>query len=140
MKKTIIVFICLFLFFCLNEEENNYGSYWKIKTYREKYAYLEGFFECGSTLCNNIDKRLSKIETEKKISSESADFVEIPIAYILYAYGNSQTNGIDSIIEYIDQCYKNDQFTKFSVYDLITGAARMGLKENEKFKWIFEQE
>lgn len=140
MKKHFLFFIYFLFVFSIYAEEKNYGSYWKNKTYREKYNYIEGFFDCGYTLSNNIDKRLSKIETDKKINSESADFIEIPIAYILYAYGNSQTNGIDSIIDYIDVCYTNEQFYKYSVYDLITGAARMGLKDNEKFKWIFEYE
>ncbi len=140
MKKTVLILITLLSIFALHAEEKDYSSIWRIKSYREKYSYLEGFFECGSTIGNNIDKRLSKKELEKAISSKTADYIEIPVIYINFAYGNIKTNGIDSMIEYLDECYKYENFKNVSVYDLIVVGSRMGLKENEKFSWIFNEE
>lgn len=140
MKKIVLIFITILSIFTLHAEEKDYSSIWRTKSYKEKYNYLEGFFDCGSIMGNNIDKRLSKKELEKNISSKTADYIEIPIIYISYAYGNIQTNGIDSMIEYIDACYTYEKFKNVSVYDLIVVASRMELKENEKFSWIFNDE
>lgn len=140
MKKTVLIFITLLSIFTLHAEEKDYSSLWKTKTYKEKYSYLEGFFDCGSTMGNNIDKRLSKKELEKEIPSKAADYIEIPVIYISFAYGNIQTNGIDSMIEYLDTCYNYDKFKNVSIYDLIVVGSRMGLKDNEKFNWIFNEE
>lgn len=140
MKKAVLIFITFLSIFSLHSEENDYSKFWKTKTYKEKYSYLEGFFDCGATMGNNIDKRLSKKEIEKEIAPKTADYIEIPVIYISFAYGNIQTNGIDSMIEYLDTCYNYDKFKNVSIYDLIVVGSRMGLKDNEKFNWIFNEE
>ena len=82
----------------------------------------------------------SKKENKKQLSKETGDYIEIPIIYVSFAVGNAKTNGIDSIIEYIDECYKNNKYSNYSVYELLSEASRVGLRNNPKFKWMFEEE
>ena len=140
MKKKLLFFLSLFYMLCLYAEGNNYKDLWQIKTYREKYSYIEGFFDCGKNLSIAIENKISIKEKQKLINKETADYIEIPIIYISFATGNSQTNGIDSIITYLDECYKNEQLNKYSVYELLTGASKMGLKNLEQFQWIFDED
>ena len=140
MKRILLIIACLFSSVFVFSQEMSNKDKWQIKTYREKYSYIEGFFDCGLNLGSAIENQISKKENKKQLSKETGDYIEIPIIYVSFAVGNAKTNGIDSIIEYIDECYKNNKYSNYSVYELLSEASRVGLRNNPKFKWMFEEE
>lgn len=140
MKRILLIIACLFSSVFVFSQEMSNKDKWQIKTYREKYSYIEGFFDCGLNLGSAIENQISKKESKKQLSKETGDYIEIPIIYVSFAVGNAKTNGIDSIIEYIDECYKNNKYSNYSVYELLSEASRVGLRNNPKFKWMFEEE
>ena len=137
MKRILLIIACLFSSVFVFSQEMSNKDKWQIKTYREKYSYIEGFFDCGLNLGSAIENQISKKESKKQLSKETGDYIEIPIIYVSFAVGNAKTNGIDSIIEYIDECYKNNKYSNYSVYELLSEASRVGLRNNPKFKWMF---
>ena len=100
MKRILLIIACLFSSVFVFSQEMSNKDKWQIKTYREKYSYIEGFFDCGLNLGSAIENQISKKESKKQLSKETGDYIEIPIIYVSFAVGNAKTNGIDSIIEY----------------------------------------
>ena len=139
MKKLLLIFSLILCTFNLNAAESKYKENWQKKTYNEKYYYIEGFLDCGLNLSSDIEKQISNVESKKMISKKARDIVEIPVIYITFAVGNASTNGIDSIIKYIDECYQNEIYQQYSVYQLLVFSSRGNLMQIKEFQWMFEE-
>lgn len=138
MKRLFIIFLIIFCVENLFAEDNKDVLTWNKKTNAEKICYVEGMIDCMKYLSQDIDKQLSKEERKENITSKTANQIEIPVLYAMFVVGNVQTNGIQSIVPYIDECYSQNIYKTYSIYELLVLAAKGNLMQNPKFQWMFE--
>ena len=110
-----------------------------MKSLQEKQNYIKGLLDGIFELGSEIDINISKLERLREIDSEIADKVEIPVLVGMFLYGNSTTNGINSLIEYIDLCYELEEFRTFSVYQILINKSKIELNNLPQFKWMFDE-
>ena len=58
MKRILLIIACLFSSVFVFSQEMSNKDKWQIKTYREKYSYIEGFFDCGLNLGSAIENQI----------------------------------------------------------------------------------
>lgn len=139
MKKFLILLIFMTISISIFSKEGTCYSEWNRKTMQEKQNYifglLDGIYELGS----DLDFNLRKMEKSGVIESEIADKMEIPALIGIFLYGNSTTNGINSLIQYVDDCYAMEEFRLYSVYQILIGRSKIEVKKNPKYNWMFEE-
>jgi hypothetical protein len=124
MKKYLSVILLLFAVFNFYSQEMDYANLWNSKTLKEKNEYLNGIIDTAYEICLRIDQSIAKAENEKKITTLLANEIESPIGPYIFLVGNVQTNGIDSLIIYLDERYAIKQFKKYSALSILYNKAK----------------
>lgn len=139
MKKIYIFFIVFLNLSNFIFSHETYYNSWKDKTLKEKQNYIIGLLDGIHELGYDLDINISKFEKNNEIDSELANKIEIPVIVGTFLYVNANTNGINSLIEYIDDRYRVLEFREFSVYQILINKSKIEVQKYEDFQWISEE-